>query len=58
MDLLTEPFGGNGVAFELGELTAQDQQVEPFGVLVIVFEGRGQSGQILGDLIGGFRGEC
>ena len=58
LDLLAEPFGGNGVAFELGELAAQDQQVEAFGVLVVVLEAGGKSGQILGDLVGGLGGQC
>ena len=55
---LAEPLGGNGVAFELGELAAQDQQVEALGVLVVVLEAGGQSGQILGDLIGVLGGQC
>ena len=33
---LAQPLGGDGVAFELGELPAQDEQVEPLGVLVVV----------------------
>ena len=58
LDLLAKSFGGNGVALELGELAAQDQQVEPFGVLVVVLGAGRKSGQILGDLIGGLDGQC
>ena len=58
LDLLSESFGGNGIALELGELAAQDQQVEAFGVLVVILEAGGKPGQILGDLIGGLGGQC
>ena len=50
LDRLADALGGHGVAVELGELAAQDEQVEALGVLVVVAHGRGQAGEVLEDL--------
>ena len=52
LDLLAEPLDEDGVALEVGELEAQQEQVEPLGVLVVVALGGGQPGQVLGDVAG------
>ena len=46
LDPLAHPFGCPRVTFELGELAAQDQQVESFGFLVVVLARRWQAGEV------------
>ena len=36
LDERVQPFEGEGVAVEAGELQAQQDQVEPLGVLVVI----------------------
>ena len=57
LDLATQPLEQHRVALKAGQLQPQQDQVEAFGVLVVISGGRWQAGEVVGDVAGLLRGQ-